>query len=63
VRGATYSAGEVGYTHIGEPGIFENLAATSALIREVAAAKNLEESHEVDDSFLSYLNKTKTTCY
>jgi predicted NBD/HSP70 family sugar kinase len=47
VRGATFSAGEVGYTHIGEPEILENLAATSALIREVAAAKNLDP-HEVD---------------
>jgi predicted NBD/HSP70 family sugar kinase len=44
VQGATYSAGEIGYSHIGEPEIFENLAATSALVRDVAAAKNLEES-------------------
>ena len=42
VRGATYSAGEIGYTKIGEPGTLESLAATSALIREVAAAKNLD---------------------
>ena len=47
VRGATYSAGEIGYTQIGEPGTLENLAATSALIREVAAAKAVDPQ-EVD---------------
>ena len=47
IRGATFSAGEIGYTHIGEAETFENLAATSALVREVATAKNLDP-HTVD---------------
>ncbi len=39
INGATNSAGEVGNTFIGEPDIFENLASTTALIKEVVALK------------------------
>lgn len=41
VHGATNSAGEIGNTFIGVPGIFEDLASTTALVKEVTLAKKL----------------------
>ena len=44
VHGAAYSAGEVGYLRIGQQGSLEDLASTRQLVRQVAAAKGLDET-------------------
>jgi predicted NBD/HSP70 family sugar kinase len=43
IHGASYSAGEAGLQHIRPEGTWEEIASTSALIRNVAKAKQIQE--------------------